>query len=137
VTRIKRLDHIALVVDDVEAALAFWRDALGIEAERVQEVPEQQATVAFLPVGDSDIELVRPTTEDSGIARFMRKRGPGMHHLCLEVEDLDALLERLKGMGVRLINPEPVAGTGGKRIAFIHPESAYGVLVELAETGPA
>jgi methylmalonyl-CoA/ethylmalonyl-CoA epimerase len=72
VTRIKRLDHIALVVDDVEAALGFWRDALGIKVERVQEVPEQQATVAFLPVGDSDIELVRPTTEDSGIARFPR-----------------------------------------------------------------
>jgi methylmalonyl-CoA/ethylmalonyl-CoA epimerase len=120
-------------VDDIEAALAFWRDGLGMEVDRVQEVVEQQATVAFLPLGDSDIELVRPTTEDSGIARFLHKRGPGMHHICLEVDDLDTLLERLKGMGVRLINPEPVAGAGGKRIAFIHPESAYGVLVELAE----
>jgi methylmalonyl-CoA/ethylmalonyl-CoA epimerase len=133
VTRIKRLDHIALVVDDVEAALAFWRDALGLPLERIQEVPEQQATVAFLPIGDFDIELVRPTTGDSGIARYLAKRGPGMHHLCLEVEDLDETLERLKMLGVRLIHPEPVAGTGGKRIAFIHPESAYGVLVELSE----
>ena len=132
-TPVKRIDHLAVVVDDIEAALAFWRGALGIEEERVQEVPEQQATVAFLPVGDSDIELVRPTTTDSGIARFLRKRGPGVHHICLEVDDLDTLLERLKCMGVRLINPEPVAGAGGKRIAFIHPESAYGVLVELAE----
>jgi methylmalonyl-CoA/ethylmalonyl-CoA epimerase len=132
-TYARRINHLAVVVDDIEAALAFWRDALGIEVERVQEVPEQQATVAFLPLGDSEIELVRPTTQDSGIARFLRKRGPGMHHICMEVEDLDNLLERLKGMGVRLINPEPVAGAGGKRIAFIHPESAFGVLVELAE----
>jgi methylmalonyl-CoA/ethylmalonyl-CoA epimerase len=132
-THAKRINHLAVVVDDIEAALAFWRDGLGMEVDRVQEVVEQQATVAFLPLGDSDIELVRPTTEDSGIARFLHKRGPGMHHICLEVDDLDTLLERLKGMGVRLINPEPVAGAGGKRIAFIHPESAYGVLVELAE----
>jgi methylmalonyl-CoA/ethylmalonyl-CoA epimerase len=132
-THAKRISHLAVVVDDIEAALAFWRDALGIEVQRLQEVPEQQATVAFLPLGASDIELVKPTTEDSGIARFLRKRGPGMHHICLEVEDLDALLGRLKGMGVRLINPEPVAGAGGERIAFIHPESAYGVLVELSQ----
>jgi methylmalonyl-CoA/ethylmalonyl-CoA epimerase len=89
--------------------------------------------VAFLPVGDCDIELVRPTTGDSGVARYLAKRGPGMHHLCLEVEDLDETLQRLKKSGVRLINPQPVAGTGGKRIAFIHPESAFGVLVELSE----
>jgi methylmalonyl-CoA/ethylmalonyl-CoA epimerase len=133
VSRVKRLDHIALVVDDVEAALAFWRDALGLPLERLQEVPEQQATVAFLPVGGFDIELVRPTTSDSGVARYLAKRGPGMHHLCLEVEDLDKVLERLQRLGVRLINPQPVPGTGGKRIAFIHPESAYGVLVELSE----
>jgi len=134
-TVVKHINHLAVVVDDIEAALAFWRDALGMELDRVQEVPEQQATVAFLPLGESDIELVRPTTEDSGIARFLRKRGPGLHHLCLEVEDLDSLLERLKGMGVRLINPEPVAGASGERIAFIHPESAYGVLVELSQAG--
>jgi methylmalonyl-CoA/ethylmalonyl-CoA epimerase len=133
VVRVKRVDHIALVVEDVQAALTFWRDALGLELERVQEVPEQQATVAFLPAGGTEIELVRPTTDDSGIARFLHKRGPGMHHLCLEVEDLDETLQRLQRLGVRLINPEPVAGTGGKRIAFIHPESAFGVLVELAE----
>ena len=133
-TPVKRIDHLAVVVDDIEAALAFWRDALGLEVDRVQEMPDQQATVAFLPVRDSDIELVRPTTEDSGIARFLRKRGPGLHHICLEVEDLDSLLARLRGMGVHLINPEPVAGTGGKRIAFIHPEAAFGVLVELSES---
>ena len=134
-TVVKHINHLAVVVDDIEAALAFWRGALGIEEERVQEVPEQQATVAFLPVGDSDIELVRPTTTDSGIAGFLRKRGPGVHHICLEVDDLDTLLERLKGMGVRLINPEPVAGAGDGRVAFIHPESAYGVLVELSQPG--
>ena len=133
---IKRINHLAVVVDDIEAALAFWRDALGLQLDRVQDVPEQQATIAFLPTGGSEIELVKPTTEDSGVARFLRKRGPGMHHICLEVEDLDSTLQRLKSMGVRLINIEPVAGADGKRIAFIHPESAYGVLVELSQAGP-
>jgi len=134
-TRIRRINHVAVVVDDIQAALAFWHDALGLELAGVQEVPEQQAVVAFLPTGESDIELVKPTGEDSGAARFLRKRGPGMHHICLEVEDLDATLQRLAAMGVRLINPEPVAGAGNTRVAFVHPESAFGVLVELSETG--
>jgi len=133
-TLVKRINHLAVVVDDIQAALAFWRDALGMEVDRVQEVPEQHATVAFLPIGDSDLELVQPTTQDSGIARFLHKRGPGMHHLCLEVEDLDATLERLGAIGVRLINSQPILGSGGRRIAFIHPEAAFGVLVELSES---
>jgi len=132
---VRRVNHVAVVVEDIESALAFWRDALGMRLERVQELPEQEAVVAFLPAGDADIELVRPTNEDSGIARFLRKRGAGIHHLCLEVEDLDAALQRLKAIGVRLINPQPVIGSSGERIAFIHPESAHGVLVELLEPG--
>lgn len=132
---IRRISHVAVVVDDIEAALRFWRDALGLELAHVQEVPEQHAVVALLPAGESDIELVKPTDKESGTARFLRERGPGMHHLCLQVEDLDDTLRRLNALGVRLITPEPVAGAGNTRVAFVHPQSAFGVLVELSESG--
>jgi methylmalonyl-CoA/ethylmalonyl-CoA epimerase len=130
---VRRIDHIAIVVDDIEAGLGFWRDILGLEVSRVEEVAEQQAVVAMLPTGQSGIELVKPTDEESGAARFLRKRGPGMHHLCLEVDDLDGFLDRLKASGVRLITPVALTGSDGKRMAFIHPESTHGVLVELYE----
>jgi len=130
---IRRVHHVALVVDDIEAALAFWRDALGLEPSDVKDVPDQQSRIAFLPVSESEIELVLPTTGDSGVARFLAKRGPGMHHVCLEVEDLDGLLSRLRARNVRLINPEPLSGEDGRRMVFIHPESTSGVLVELYE----
>ena len=130
-TRIKRIDHIAIVVADIEAALGFWRDALGLELAHIEEVPEQKSTVAFLPVGMSEVELVQPTADDSGIARYLAKRGPGMHHLCFEVEDIHLALARLREKGVRLINETPLSGSGGKQFAFIHHESAHGVLVEL------
>ncbi len=99
----------------------------------MEHVPEQESEIAFLPLGESEIELVRPTTESSGVARFLAKRGPGMHHVCLEVADLDGTLARLREMGIRLIHPEPLTGSDGRRLAFIHPESAFGVLVELYE----
>jgi methylmalonyl-CoA/ethylmalonyl-CoA epimerase len=132
-SRIKRIHHAALVVPDLQVGLSFWRDALGIPLERIETLPEQESEVAFLPLGDAEIELVRPTTQDSGIARFLEKRGAGFHHLCLEVVDLDAMLQHLRDSGVRLINPEPVTAAGGRRAAFIHPESTGGVLVELYE----
>ncbi|MEW6567182.1 MAG: methylmalonyl-CoA epimerase [Chloroflexota bacterium] len=128
---IKRIHHVALVVDDLERALSFWRDALGLPLGAIEDIPEQQSKVAFLRAGASDIELVKPITDDSGIARYLAKRGPGMHHVCLEVSDLDQLLARLRQRGIRLITPAPVTGSDGKRMAFIHPESAQGVLVEL------
>ena len=128
---IKRIDHIAIVVEDIESTLGFWRDALGLELAHIEDVPEQKSLVAFLPVGESEIELVRPTTDDSGVARYLQKRGPGMHHISLEVDDIVGMLAQLKAKGVRLINETPVAGAGGKQIAFIHPESTRGVLVEL------
>jgi methylmalonyl-CoA/ethylmalonyl-CoA epimerase len=130
---IKRIDHIAIVVDDIEAALGFWRDTLGLELDRVEEVPGQEAAVAFLPTGESEVELVRPTTTTSGVARFLAKRGPGIHHICLEVDDIVATLAALKARGVRLIDEMPQMGAGGKQIAFIHPESTNGVLVELMQ----
>jgi methylmalonyl-CoA/ethylmalonyl-CoA epimerase len=133
---IKRIAHIAIVVEDIENALGFWRDALGLPLTHVEEVPEQQAVVAFLPARESEVELVKPITNDSGIARFLTKRGPGVHHICFEVDDLAAALEALKARGVRLIDETPRLGAEGKRVAFIHPESAHGVLIELTEAPP-
>lgn len=129
--KVTQIDHIAVVVEDIEGALGFWRDALGIEMSHIEEVPSEKSQVAFLPVGDSEIELVRPTDDESGLARYLEKRGPGMHHVCLEVDDIEAMLSRLKDKGIQLINETPVTGSGGKKYAFIHPKSAYGVLVEL------
>jgi len=130
---IRRINHVALLVDDIEQALEFWRDVLGLELAHVEDAPDQGSIVAFLSTGDQEVELVKPTTESSGIARYLERRGPGLHHICLEVDDIQECLAQLKSRGVRLINPEPTVGTGGKRIAFIHPESTHGVLVELYE----
>ena len=127
----KKISHVAILVDDIEAAMKFWRDGLGLEIEQIEELPEQEARVAFLPLGDSEIELVEPTSDNSGIARYLEKRGPGMHHVCFEVEDIRALLSHLSNNGVRLINETPRVSAGGKMYAFIHPESTNGVLVEL------
>ena len=131
--KIKGIDHIAIVVDDIESALGFWRDVLGLELDHVEEVLEQQSLVAFLPVDGSEIELVEPTSDDSGVARYLKKHGPGMHHICLQVEALESTLAELKAKGVHLINETPLEVSGGKRLAFIHPKSTQGVLVELYE----
>ncbi len=133
---IKRIDHIAIVVEDIEAALGFWRDTLGLALSHLEDVPEQQASIAFLPTGDSEVELVQPTTADSGLARYLTRRGPGLHHICFEVDDIVQTLADLKARGVRLIDETPKAGSGGKRLAFVHPESTQGVLVELYELPP-
>jgi methylmalonyl-CoA/ethylmalonyl-CoA epimerase len=130
---VRRIDHVAIVVNDIDAALGFWRDGLGLDVTHVEDVPDQESVVAFLPTGDSEVELVKPSTSESGVARFLARRGPGMHHICFEVDDLEAYLQRLREAGIRLIHEEPVIGTAGKRIAFIHPESTHGVLVELYE----
>jgi methylmalonyl-CoA/ethylmalonyl-CoA epimerase len=129
--KIKAINHVAVVVEDMEKSLSFWRDGLGIELHEMREVPAEQSKVAFLPVAGSEVELVMPTTQDSGIAKYLAKRGPGMHHLCLEVDDILGLLAELKAKGMRLINEEPRTGADGKKYAFIHPESTGGVLVEL------
>ncbi len=133
---IKRIDHIAVVVDDIETALSFWRDSLGLDLSHVEDVPEEESAVAFLTIHDGELELVKPTSKSSGVARYLRRHGPGLHHICLEVDDIEAMLERLKRQGVRLIDEEPTIGTGGKKVAFIHPASTHGVLVELYELTP-
>jgi methylmalonyl-CoA/ethylmalonyl-CoA epimerase len=128
-----RINHVAIVVEDLEYSLAFWRDSLGLKLSHVEDVPDQESLVAFLPVGDAEVELVKPTSENSGVARYLKKRGAGVHHICFEVDNIDSCLQILKERQVRLINEEPIIGTGGKRIAFLHPESTHGVLVELYE----
>ena len=132
-TTIKRIDHIAIVVEDIDAALGFWRDTLGLDLRYVEDVQDQQSIVAFLPIGNAEVELVKPTSDDSGVARYLKKRGPGVHHICFEVDDIEKALDELKNKGIRLINESPMIGTGGKKIAFIHPESTHGVLIELYE----
>ena len=131
--KVKRIDHIAILVDGMRETLEFWHDALGIEVSRIQDMPAELAEIAFLPTGESEIELVRPTTGDSGLAKYLEKRGPGMHHLCLEVDDIAGMLAQLKARGIQLINEQPRVGADGKQYAFIHPKSAHGVLVELYE----
>lgn len=128
-----KMDHIAIVVRSLEHALKPYQDTLGLTPSEIQEVPDQQVRIAFLPVGDTEIELVEPTVTDSGVARFLDKRGEGLHHICLEVSDLDTTLASLKAQGVRLIDEKPRDGGRGKRIAFVHPRSMQGVLIELIE----
>jgi len=131
--KIKKIDHVALVVADIDEALNFWQDSLGLKLDHVEEIPRENSAIAFLPLGQSEIELVQPTSDDSGIAKYLQKRGPGMHHICLEVDDIEGMLAQLKAKKIQLIHEEPVVAESGKKYAFIHPKAAYGVLVELYE----
>jgi methylmalonyl-CoA/ethylmalonyl-CoA epimerase len=128
--KITKINHVAIAVPEIDGALSFWRDALGLEVHKIEEVPSQKSVVAFLPTGESEVELVRPTEEDTGVAKFLRDKGPGMHHVCFEVDDIEEMLADLKAKGVRLINETPTV-LPGRKMAFIHPKSSGGVLVEL------
>ena len=130
--KVKKIHHVAIVVDSIEDSMSIWTE-LGLEADAIKDVPEQESRVAFLPVGESEIELVEPTTDSYGISRYLRKHGPGMHHFCIEVEDILELMTRLNEKGFRMINTTPQVGSDGRKYAFIHPESTNGVLVELYE----
>jgi methylmalonyl-CoA/ethylmalonyl-CoA epimerase len=127
------LDHIGIAVKDLDAALSFYRDALGLEIEPPEEVATQKVRAHFIPVGESALELLEATAPDSPIARYLEKRGPGIHHLTLRVDDIHAALARLKERGVRLIDDVPRPGAEGALVAFIHPAAAHGVLVELKQ----
>jgi len=129
---IKKINHVAILVKDIPAALEFWKDQLGLTLDHIEDVPSQASKVAFLPVGDGEVELVQPTDPESGLAKFLEKRGEGMHHLCIEVDDIDGMLSVLKTNNVRLIYEEPQI-LPGRKMAFIHPKAANGVLVELYE----
>jgi methylmalonyl-CoA epimerase len=127
------LDHIGIAVKDLDAALAFYRDALGLEIEAPEEVASQRVRAHFLPVGESSLELLEATAPDSPIARYVEKRGPGLHHITLRVEDITAALGHLKTRGARLIDEQPRPGAEGALVAFVHPSTAHGVLVELKQ----
>ena len=131
----KRIDHVAIIVRDIEQALVFYRDTLGIEPSVIKEVPTEQVRIAFLPMGGpngSEIELIEPTTPDSSLTRFLEKRGEGLHHICLEVADIGAALAEMQEKGVPVLDKQPRIAAGGRAI-FLHPKGTNGVLLELLE----
>ena len=127
------LDHIGIAVAELDESLAFFRDALGLEVTAVEEVASQRVRAYFVSAGSTALEILEATADDSPIAKFVNRRGPGLHHITLRVDDLAAALAELKQRGVRLIDEAPRAGAEGSRVAFVHPSSAHGVLVELKE----
>ena len=127
-----KIDHVGVAVPSIDDALEIY-EALGLAEAKREVVPGQKVTVAFLPVGESRVELLEPTSPDSPVAKFLEKRGGGIHHLCFAVEDLEAALADLTQKGFRLIHSYPVPGADGKRVAFLHPEAGGGVLIELSE----
>lgn len=131
------VDHLGIAVRSLEASLRFYRDALGLKAEGPEEVAAEGVRISFLQAGETRIELLEPLGPASTVAKFLDKRGEGIHHVCLRVERLDETLAGLRARGVEIIAPAPRIGAGGRRIAFIHPRSAGGVLVELVESPPA
>ena len=130
--KVTKVNHIGIAVADIEAALIFWRDALGIDLHHVESVESEQVKVAFMPVGDTEVELVQPTSDTAGVSKFIAERGGGLHHLCVEVDDIVGKMAELKEKGIRLLGEEPKVLPGRKMI-FIHPKSTGGVLVELYE----
>ena len=130
---IPRINHLAIVVENIPVALNFWHEALGLPLGAVQRNDTEEVDIAFLPLAYGEIELLAPINETSGVARYLAKRGAGMHHICLEVDDLEATVTRLKAHGIELINDVPKTNPDGTRYCFVHPRSANGVLVELYE----
>jgi len=131
----RRIDHVAIIVRNIEQALAFYRDTLGITPREIKEVPTEQVRIAFLPMGGpggSEIELIEPTNPDSSLARFLEKRGEGLHHICLEVDDIDAALAGMQAKGAPVLDKQPRLSAEGRAI-FLHPKGTHGVLLELVE----
>ena len=128
-----KLDHIGIATNQLAESLAVWRDALGLEIDSVEEVAEQGVRVMMLPLGETHVELLEPTSPDSPVGKFLASRGPGIHHLAIEVEDIHAALSDLARKGARLIDKNPRIGAGGCLVAFIHPSSTNGVLLELVQ----
>lgn len=130
-----KIQHLGVAVNSIDEALNFWRDALGLELQEIEVVADQGVRVAMLPLGESRVELLEATGAETPVGKFIAKRGPGIHHVCVEVADIRAKLARLKARGVRLIDEEPRTGAGGALVAFVHPAATGGVLVELTERG--
>ena len=128
-----KIDHIGIATNGIDDAARFYLESLGLQIEYVEEVASQKVRVAMLPLGESRVELLEPTSDDSPISKFLAKRGPGIHHLAVRVHDIRASLAELKEKGARLIDEQPRTGAGGCLVAFIHPSSTGGVLLELVE----
>lgn len=129
----KKVDHIGIAVKSIEDALGLFRDAMGLELEHVEEVADQKVRIAFLPVGETHVELLEPTSPDSNVAKFLEAKGEGIHHIAFSVEDIDAALAALRDKDIPLIDKEPRIGGGNKKIAFIHPKGTHRVLIELCQ----
>ncbi len=134
---IGRIDHIGIAVKSLDAAVEFYESALGLRCLGREEVPDQKARMAFFDVGGTHLELLEPTGDSGPIARFLERHGEGIHHLAFETDDIHQQLEQARDAGCRLINEKPVEGAGGKRIAFLHPRTTHGVLMELCSSLPS
>ena len=130
---IEKIDHIGVAVQSIDKALGLFRDVLGLELGGTEEVATQKVQVAFLKVGETRLELLEPTQEDSNVGKYLASKGEGIHHVALKVDNIEAALAQLKAQGVRLINEQPVPGAHGARVAFLHPKGTYGMLLELVE----
>lgn len=131
-----KIHHLGIAVQDLQGTTDLFQTLLGLQLEHTEEVPSEKARVSFFPVGESSLELVQPTDPSSTLSKYMEKRGPGIHHVCLEVEDIEALMTTLKARGVKLVNEQPTPGAHGAKVAFIHPKSAGGILIELRQGPP-
>lgn len=130
---VSKVDHIGVAVSNLEESVKFYEEILGLKLQGIETVEEQKVKVAFLPVGDTEVELLEATTPDSPIAKFIEKKGQGVQHIAFRVENIEKALEEMKGKGVKLIDEKPRYGAGGAKIAFLHPKSTNGVLIELCE----
>jgi methylmalonyl-CoA/ethylmalonyl-CoA epimerase len=128
-----KIDHLGIATREIAETLEFWRDALGLQLHDIEDVPDQKVRVAMLNLGESRVELLEPTSPDSPVAKFLEKRGPGIHHIAVGVDDIHAALDRLRNQGARLIDESPRPGAGGSLVAFVHPSTANGVLLELVQ----
>lgn len=131
--KILKIDHLGIAVNSIDDGKNLWMDALGLAFEGTETVEEQKVTTAFFPVGESEVELLESTAPDGPVAKFLEKKGPGIHHVAFRVDNLEEALAELKGKGVKLIDQKPRKGAGGAKIAFLHPKATGGVLVELCE----
>ncbi len=129
-----KINHLGIATNGIDDALKFWADALGIENVHTETVEDQKVRVAMLPIGESRVELLEPTSDDSPISKFLEKRGGGIHHIAVEVDDIEASLAKLKAQGMRLIDESPRIGAEGCLVAFVHPAASGGVLLELVQT---
>ncbi|GAB4268160.1 MAG: methylmalonyl-CoA epimerase [Deferrisomatales bacterium] len=130
---LQSIDHVGIAVPDLEEAKRFYTEVLGLAICGLEAVPSQKVVIAFLPVGEVNVELVTPTSADSAVAKFLREKGPGFHHIAYRVADIDAVVERMRRLGVPLVDPRPRPGSHNRRTAFLHPDAADGVLIQLIQ----